>query len=166
MSISARNVMRPVVTLPATATAADALRLLLEVCEDTLYVTNIDGSLIGVLPDYEVLKSVLAGRHKQQCVAELLSTNVQTIDAETLVYQVAASFRAWQTQSLAVIDEGRIVGRVGRTEILRSLTHTSLTESIRSDEAAENQVPAGVTKPPQFALRADDIRQRIACESV
>lgn len=168
MSTSIRDVMRPAVTLAANSTAADALALLLETHEDSLYVIDKLGRLIGVLPDYEVLKSVLAGTHHQQLVGGLLSTNVQTIAADSLVYQVAARFRAWQTQTLAVLEDGRIVGRIGRNEILLSLSSASVTECVRSEDFHVDDVASdqSAVRPPRFARRADERRQRLSHESV
>lgn len=168
MSTSVRDVMRPAVTVAATSSAADALSLLLETREDSLYVTDIDGRLIGVLPDYEVLKSVLAGTHHQQAVGGLLSTNVQTIAADSLVYQVAARFRAWQTQTLAVVEDDRIVGRIGRNEILLTLCSTPVNDSIRTDDfqTVDADSDRSAVRPPKFARRTDDRRQRLPQESM
>ena len=158
MSTSVRRVMTPVSTLSMNATVCSALQVLVNDRVDSLYVTDNAGRLLGILPDYEILKSVLAGTHADQVVGNLVTRNIQTVEPDTPVHQVAARLREWRTQSLAVVEDGRILGRVTRSEVLDSLTQGQNDQTIRCDLEADDpsegelRPPIG---PPRFARFRD-----------
>ncbi|MDA1016601.1 MAG: CBS domain-containing protein [Planctomycetota bacterium] len=163
MSTSVRRVMNPVSTLSMTSTVDRALHVLVADRVDSVYITDDTGCLVGILPDYEILKSVLAGTHTTQIVGEIVTRHIQTIPPDTPVYQIAARLREWRTQSLAVVEDGRILGRVTRSEVLESLTHGQTDQTIRCDideDEDEEPVLRSALAGPRFARLRNQQPQR------
>lgn len=86
-----------------------------------LYVADPDGLLIGVLPDYELLKRRVAGDSRAQAVAELMSPIVTRATGATPVNELAVLMRDSGLPRIPVVAQGRLIGEVTRRDVLRWL---------------------------------------------
>ena len=155
------NTIRELMTTdPATvrqgATIDEAMAILLEKDAAEVYVTDVAGRLQGVVPDYELLKARMAQTSGQEPIEKLMSQNVATVHPDSPVDAIMAPCRESCRRVIAVCEAGRLIGQVGRRDVLR------LIESLRSDKletisraascspeaAAENRVSRYPQSPP------------------
>ncbi len=99
--------------------ADDALDILSRHEATELYVTDSLGRLLGVLPDYEIIKVQLSGESDGATVEQFMSRGVPVFKPETDAAEVARLFRDAQFNRFPVVSGGRLVGVIGRDDIVR-----------------------------------------------
>lgn len=97
---------------------AEALLLWQQVEE--LFVTDAGGRLLGVLPDYAVLKWRLLPDGAQR-VAEIMSEGIAVANPDTPLGEIAARLRVHVHARIPIVDGGRLVGVVTRRALLQRL---------------------------------------------
>jgi predicted transcriptional regulator len=127
---------RHTVSLREGATIDEALALLLREEAVEIYVGDTAECLTGVVPDYELLKARLTRMPGCEPVEHLASRSVATIDPDTLVTEIAPVFRDGRYRQMAVVERGRLVGQIGRREILRLMAeaHGKVTTLYATDD--------------------------------
>jgi CBS-domain-containing membrane protein len=111
-----------VVTIGPDASLSAAESLLIERRTPELYVVSPCGLLLGVLPDYELLKLRLLGeRPGTECVADVMAVRLETATLDTPLGDVACRLRINVHSRIPVIDDGRLVGYVSRRDVLAAL---------------------------------------------
>jgi len=100
-------------------TTDKALDLFFEYETTELYVTDKSGRLLGVLPDYELLKTELSGEARGTCVEQLMSRNVPVFKADADAAEAARLFRDNRFSRFPVVKAGRLVGIVTRADVMR-----------------------------------------------
>lgn len=148
MRITVRDLMMPAVSALGTTTVAAARSTLLRWNATELFVTATDGRLLGVVPDYEFLKAELAGLPADALVADLLSAKVETAEADADVATIVPKLRESWCGRVAVLEEGRLIGRVGRSDVLRLVVH--LRDAANVTEAS---VERRIIAEPHFRKR-------------
>jgi CBS-domain-containing membrane protein len=138
---------------PESSSQVAALCRCLKQAASDVYVTDASGRLIGVVPDYELLKARLAGISDDTLVANFMSTSVPTTTPEALVSEIIPRFRDCRHRWIAVVESGKLVGQIGRIDVLRLVTagneaEAAITSSVPSRDAAAS------IKAPQFARGA------------
>lgn len=119
MEIKVRDLMnKQPPTIDANASVDQAVVELMNHKVPDLYVTNKHGNLVGVIPEYELLKLFLNGNNKETTVADVMSGNLTTIRATYGIMQVAPLFRNSYLQRLAVVDEGKLIGELHRRDVI------------------------------------------------
>lgn len=151
MRITVRDLMVPTAAVAEqTTTLAAARDLMLRWNADEAYVVDSSGKLLGVVPDYEFLKAEIAGLAGTSPVTTLMSAKVEAIDADADIATVLPKFREGWCGRIAVTEDGRLIGRLTRSELLRLVIHlrqiASVTETI-AEEAA--------LRGPHFRPRRD-----------
>ncbi len=87
-------------------------------------VVDTDGQLVGVLSRKDCLKIVFSTSYygdRGGTVAEYMSTEVETLDAETDLVSAAKKFLASRYRRFPVMRDGRLVGQISRVDLLRAL---------------------------------------------
>lgn len=87
-------------------------------------VVDDEGALAGVLSKKDCLKVVFnASYHKEWGgrVADYMSREVQTVEAETDIVEVAERFLQGPFRRFPVMAGGRLVGQISRHDVLRAL---------------------------------------------
>ena len=82
-------------------------------------MTDKQGRLLGVLPDYEILKTQLSGEAHDATVEQLMSRGVPVFQPESDAAEVARLFRDARFASVPVVRAGRLVGVISRADIVR-----------------------------------------------
>jgi CBS domain-containing protein len=136
------------VTLGPNKTADAALEALYEYEASELYIVDKAGKFLGILPDYEVLKTQLSGESSLLRVDQLMSRNVPFVSPTADAAEVARKFRESHCSRLAVVKSGRLVGVVTRADVLR------LMVVLRRVDSSESK-PVTSTKPPKFLSTPD-----------
>ena len=119
MEIKVRDLMnKQPPTINSGASIDQAVVALMDYKVPDLYVTTDHGNLVGVLPEYELLKLFLNGNHKGTAVEQVMSGNLTTIRATYGIMQVAPLFRNSYLQRLAVVDDGKLIGELHRRDVI------------------------------------------------
>ena len=148
MRITVRDLMTPAVTAGETASVAAARSILLRWNATELFVVAGDGRLLGVVPDYEFLKAELTGLPGDAPITDLLCTKVETADADADVSAVVPKLRESWCGRIAVIEDGRLIGRIGRGDVLRLVVHLRQVSAV-TEAVAERRIIA----EPHFQKR-------------
>jgi acetoin utilization protein AcuB len=131
---------RELVVVAPTESCLDAVVRMQRVRVRHLPVVNRDGLLVGIVTDrdlrhylftprvFEVLGStrvdvLLDGVR----VAEIMATDVMTVEAGASVSDAAGTMRKHRVGSLPVMENGRMVGIVTEVDILRQIVRADAT---------------------------------------
>jgi CBS domain-containing protein len=91
-------------------------------------VVDEHGDLIGMLSEFDCMKVALnAGYYSDRGgpVADFMSTEVQTVDAEMSIIDLAQKFLESGFRRFPVMKDHRLVGQISRRDVLRALQHIS-----------------------------------------
>ena len=140
MQVSVQDVMtHQPLTIRHDASLDEALAALLREDAGEIYVVDESSRLLGVLPDYELLKAKLTGTPSSATVETLMSRHFTTVSASTQAAEIAAIFRTGTCRQLAVVEDGRIIGQVSRHDVLRLFAATQ--------QLADEPKPADIDEP-------------------
>src|SRR5437899_2427360 len=95
-----------VITIKPEQTKQQAARLLSQHRISGLPVVNNDGTLVGVVTEYDVI-----GKEGQK-VSEIMTGNVISVAADTDLEEVAHILLHERIRRLPVLEEGRLIGIV------------------------------------------------------
>jgi len=138
MQITVNDLMTsPAVSINRSATIGEALTLLCRENADELYVTASDGRLLGAVPDYELLKAQFNGMSATESVETLMTARVPTISAESIFTESVPQFRTGRCRRIAVLRDGRLVGQVGRRDVMRLLNTLETLDTSTSNESSD-----------------------------
>ena len=124
--LTAEQIMTPnVITVGPQATIHEAIQLLLDKNISGLPVVDRDGTLVGILTEYALLAMAYDKGVSHQLVAQHMTREVISVDADAPVNRVADQFIVNRVRRLPVIEGGRLVGLVSRIDVLRALYQAS-----------------------------------------
>ena len=150
--MKAQDVMvRDVLTVGPDTSVADAVAMLVKHDISALPVVNPEGSLIGILSEADLLErkelgaehhypwwieslmpaSKLAERFAKahgKRVSEVMSTNVIFASEDTPVSEIAALLETHRIKRVPIINDGKIVGIVSRSNLMQALASCKLAE--------------------------------------
>lgn len=125
---SARDVMTtPVVVIQHNSTVKDAEYMMTRYGVNVLPVVKKD-KYIGILTREVVEKALFHGFGKSKCI-DFATTDVITVSADAPVSDVETSMIEQNQRFVPVIEGGRIIGAITRTDILRALYEDFLRKS-------------------------------------
>ena len=87
-------------------------------------VVDNEGNLIGVISELDCMKVALDASYNGHWggpVADFMSKDVQTVDAEMSIIDLAQVFVDSSFRRFPVMDGNRLVGQVSRRDVLRAL---------------------------------------------
>ena len=123
-----------------------AMTHLLDCDASELYVVDDERRLLGVVPDFALLKARLMDIAVCDPVERIMTSGVSTIAPTALAEEVAPRFREGRCRQMAVTDAGRLVGQIARRDVLWMLR---MRDEMHSPTAA---VPAAAE--PFSTIRA------------
>lgn len=123
-----RDAMRTDVTrvIPGTLLPEALERIVADGARE-LFVVAADGRLLGIVPDYELLKARLLDPGASETVETWMSAAPATIDAAGSLDEVLPRFREARCVRLPVVADGRLVGLLDRSDLLRALCFAGRT---------------------------------------
>lgn len=159
---------RPITVRPeCSADAAVEILSRHEVSE--LYVTDKVGRLLGVVPDYELLKAELSGEAHDATVEQLMSRGVPVFTPQSDAAEVARLFRDGRFHQFPVVAAGRLVGIVTRSDVvrlmavLRRIDFPAATTSVQKAPrilASRSRSKRGSSKKPAMAACVTPAKRR------
>lgn len=90
-------------------------------------VLDDHGKLIGIFSEKDGMKVVVESAYNQSMagkVGEFMSTDLQVINAEDSLVDVAAKFQNTHIRSFPVFRDGAMVGVISRVDVLRALAES------------------------------------------
>ncbi len=106
----------------------DAVQILVDNRITGAPVVNNHGELVGMLSEFDCLKVVLeAGynAHPGGPVSELMTTDVETVDANLSIFDLTQMFIGSGFRRYPVTENNVLVGQVSRKDLLRALLDLS-----------------------------------------
>lgn len=91
-------------------------------------VVDEHGNIIGMLSEQDCMKVALHAGYYGEFggrVSEYMSTNVETIDAETSILELAELFLHSPYRRYPVTENNRLVGQISRRDVLRAMEQLS-----------------------------------------
>ena len=101
-----------------------AIQLLVEHRISGAPVTDELGNLVGVLSELDCMQVALNAGYYEQLggqVAEYMSRDVRTVQADTSIITLAQMFLDSPYRRYPVLDDNRLVGQTSRRDVLRAL---------------------------------------------
>ncbi len=87
-------------------------------------VVNKKGELVGLLSEVDCLRAILTHTyHEEECggsVADCMTTTVETINYDADIVDVARLFIDKGRRRLPVVKDGKLVGQISRSDVLRA----------------------------------------------
>jgi CBS domain-containing protein len=124
-SRTAKDYMSPhPVTVTPNTDIHRAMRILLKNKISGVPVVGDLGDLVGILAEKDCLKVAFATSYHREpggWVSEFMSRDVQTIDADSDIVEVAEMFLKSRYRRFPVVADGRLVGLISRSDVLRAL---------------------------------------------
>jgi len=112
---------RNVVTATKDLVLTQVIELLLEHNVSCLPVVDDEGTLLGVITEYDLINFALSGEADRTTVGESMSTNLMTFapddDLETIVNTCVTR----RLHRAPVVESGKLVGIISRRDILREM---------------------------------------------
>ncbi|OUD13801.1 CBS domain-containing protein [Thioflexithrix psekupsensis] len=113
----------PVLLMP-DADILHAIQQLVESHQSAAAVVDEHGNLIGVLSEKDCMKVALhAGYYEEAAgrVADYMQTQVQSVDADMTIMELAAAFLEKPYRFYPVLDDARVIGQITRHDVLKAL---------------------------------------------
>ena len=154
MQATVRDIMTaPHITIAPTTTLDIAITIMIREEVSEVYVNDESGRLLGVVPDYELLKANLTKTPGSLRVEGLISRGLVTVAPESSVDEVTPVFREGRHSRVAVVEDGRLVGHISRRDILRYHQAVQRAEGRDEDlaasaEGAEHRNDGSKSVPP------------------
>lgn len=152
----------PAVSMPASASAAEAAAMMLARSVSSIVVCDAAGLALGILTEKDVLRLVAASpRRLDRSLQETMTSPVHGIDAGALVYRAIARMARRGVRHLPVLDgAGRAIGMVSARDLLRQRAALALPLGDEIEDAHDAATLADVHRRlPALArgLRGDGV---------
>ncbi len=106
-----------IVSVPPTATVADAARRMAEAETGAAVVMDGDG-LAGVISERDILRHVGASQGPEVLVRDRMTRHVQTASTSTDFAEALAMMVEGRFRHLPIVDDGRVVGLVSMRDLM------------------------------------------------
>ena len=109
------------VTVSPDTSIQSAIELMLSQEISGLPVVDQQGSLVGIVTEFALLGLAYDEKIRQDTVAQHMTTDVLTIEAEDPVSKVADLCLVHRVRRVPVMDKGKLVGLIARRDVLKAL---------------------------------------------
>ncbi|HOX34080.1 MAG TPA: CBS domain-containing protein [Methanoregulaceae archaeon] len=148
---SVREIMtRDLLSLPDSATIADAIALIIEKKTGGLPITGAGGILKGIVTERDVLR-VLASEKSRLAVEDVMTTSLRVTNPERPIAEVTRDMTRYRFRRLPVVSDDVLFGIITATDIMRYLGGKEVFARISTGDISE------VTGLPVRNLIAGDL---------
>jgi len=109
-------------TIPCNTTLAEAERILVAERLPELFVTDEEGFVVGVIPDYALVKLHLTDAEPPDGLETVISRRFLVIGPDSPLSVAARYLREHLHHRLAVVENRQLIGVLTRTRVLEYLT--------------------------------------------
>ena len=127
----AKDVMTTeIATILPEQSVSEAIDLLLSNRVSGAPVVDADGSLIGIISEFQLLEIVYDPQVRSRSVREFMTTPVISVDEHAQLSRVTSMFITNRIRRIPVVEGNRVVGIITRSDLLRYVVknHESLSE--------------------------------------
>lgn len=127
LSLVSDHMARDVVTLSPEQEVNAAVHVLLKHGVSGAPVVDGDGQLVGMLTEKDCLRAALEASYYRDWgkpVAAYMSRDVITMDPDIDILTACQMFLDGPYRRFPVVDAGRLMGQISRTDVLRALAET------------------------------------------
>jgi CBS domain-containing protein len=171
-----------VVTVRTDATIEHAAQLMLQYRISGLPVTDIDGAVLGIVTESDLLRRPETGTEKHHArwisfligpgrlaqeyvhthgrkVGEVMTDRVFTVTRETPLADLVALMEIKHVKRVPVVDQGRLVGIVSRADVMAALVGTLSEQAVGAPTDAEirDQIIAEIDRQPWGSRESGDV---------
>lgn len=126
----------PAITVHAHMTVKDGLKLLDEHRVTSLPVTDAQGNLLGIVSEADLLRDAVRpdershmipherGEDRPLRIEDVMSTLSMTVTADTDISDAVELMTSTAVKSLPVLEAGRVIGVVSRSDIVHMLARS------------------------------------------
>ena len=119
------------VTVPASASVADAIHAMSEYKVGSVIIPNADGSPAGIFTERDVLKLCAEGRtdFAKMSIRPCMTCDMTTGKPEDSVSEVLAIMTAKRFRHLPVVEDGKMVGMVSIGDLVKAKLEETAQEA-------------------------------------
>jgi len=140
MLVRVRDLMtvNPVSVLTGTSLREASKQMILAESSE-IYITDQRMKLLGVVPDYQILKHKLMYNNLEASIDSIMHVQIDALSPENDALQLIHLFRDRRNSCMAVTKNGRLVGKLSCRDLFRTIM---TLESIEL-----NEEPASIREP-------------------
>ncbi|MFH1303296.1 MAG: CBS domain-containing protein [Planctomycetota bacterium] len=122
MQVRVRDLMtvNPVSVLMGTSLQEAATQMILAESSE-IYVTDQEMRLIGVVPDYAILKHKLMHQNLEAPIDSIMNVQLESLSPEDDALQLAHLFRDRRNSCMAVTENGLLIGKLSCRDLFRTI---------------------------------------------
>lgn len=134
MSAARQFMNAKVESIPSTETVDVAAKRMRDADVGALLVADEDGTLSGVITDRDIVTGCIASGHDPaQCQVATLADKVPVmVDAEADLGEILKTMGRSKVRRLPVTEDGRLVGVIGISDLVKAATPDELGELVKS----------------------------------
>jgi len=102
-----------------------AVKMLVDLDISGLLVTDDSGVLVGILTERDCIDVALQSGYFDEAgglVQDFMTTNIETIDADVSMMDLAETFTRAPFRRFPVVEDGKLIGLISRRDVLRALS--------------------------------------------
>ena len=144
MQVRVRDLMtvNPVSVMTGTSLQEAATQMILAESAE-IYVIDQHQRLIGVVPDYEILKHKLMHQHLNDPIDSIMTVQLESLSPEDDALQLAHLFRDRRNSCMAVTEQGQLIGKLSCRDLFRTLMTLESLDS-KTEQALQADTPVDV----------------------
>src|SRR5258706_14349959 len=103
---------------------SDAIEMLVQYKYTGAPVVDLSGNLVGMLSEKDCLRVAVranSGAMGEALVGDYMTSAVECCSPDATLFEVAERFVNAPYKRLAVVENGKLVGQISRTDILRAI---------------------------------------------
>jgi glutamate dehydrogenase (NAD(P)+) len=122
------EVMEDLPTISIDATGGDAAKAMIAANIDILAVTSSDGSLTGVVTEWDITRASATGSAHDSPLKEIMTAEVIIADPEDTILDVVRKLEHYEISAMPVVEGGQVIGVIS-SDILARRTLYRLLQS-------------------------------------
>jgi glutamate dehydrogenase/leucine dehydrogenase/CBS domain-containing protein len=125
---TAADIMEPIPTILATGTVQEAAQKLIQADCSILAVVSTEGTLAGVVTDWDITQATAVGCSDEVPLSEIMSENVISVAPEDGILAIVRKLEHHEISAMPVVDVGKVLGLVS-TDLLARRSLLRLLQS-------------------------------------